>query len=220
MLFSVFLPYLITVFSVGFADQNLQNLTSLQLGEVEEKINKIDHRGKKQGLWVIYEPERMGEDARYQHGYFEDDLKMGTWYIFDRYRNLMGIENYLFDQLNGSVKYYDKNGLVLEGQYYGRSKMVAIDSIIVTHPLTFMDTIVAVHEEIGSFKHGIWNYYDSDLGQLTRREYYQVGNMVKFEEVPLKEVMDSATLHQKIKLLPHNQSNSSKRIRTRSSLIE
>lgn len=186
----------------------------------QDYINQIDQQGRKQGLWVIYQPKRMGEAAYYQQGHYENDLRMGTWYTFDEYSNIIGIEHFAYDQLNGTVKYFDQNGLVVEGQYYGKSKLVAIDSIIVTHPLTFMDTIVAVNEEIGSFKHGVWNYYNSDLGRLIKREYYQVGTVVKYEEVPLIEIMDSTVYKERVNQLPHNQPAPTKKIRSRSSLIE
>lgn len=186
----------------------------------EEKVNQLDENGKRHGLWVIREEARMGEPAVTKMGYYEHGLKMGTWHTFDRFRVLIASEQFVYDELNGAVKYFDQHGLVCEGQFLGRNTQLEVDTIIATHPLTFMDTLVPVYQDMGSFKHGVWNFYNSRTKQLTRREFYQVGSLIKYEDVPLSETMDSTYIEKRIQQLPHNRKAPKKRdSRARNSLI-
>lgn len=208
------------IFSLGFSfsilyaqDVDISNL------EEDTKINQKNNTGEREGLWVISEKARMGEPAQTKIGHYENGEKMGTWYTFNKYKILIASEQYVNGNLNGAVKYYDEQGLVCEGQYYGNTSKQNIDTIIVTHPITFMDTLVPVYQDEGSFKHGVWKFYNSHTKQLTKREYYQVGDLLRVEEVPLKEIVDSNYIQERIQQLPHNQKGNNRKNRGRKSLI-
>lgn len=210
-----------SILFLGMQEQNKQLVSSQKMMEQanEVKVNQYDISGKRQGLWIIHVKERMGEPERMDMGYYEDGLRMGTWHSFNKFRALMASEQFVYDELNGPVRYYDDHGLICEGQYYGPGGLSEVDTMIMVHPITRMDTLVPVVQDMGSFRHGVWNYYNSMTKMLTKREYYQVGTLLKVEEVPLKEVMDSTFIEQRIQQLPHNQKGTKKQTRGRKSLI-
>lgn len=205
-------------FVLLFSELNAQ---SVDISKIEEEtnINQKNKSGEREGLWVISQKERMGEPAQIKIGHYEDGEKMGTWYTFNKFKVLIASEQYVNGQINGSVKYYDEQGLICEGQYYGNTSKRSVDTIIVTHPITFMDTLVPVYQDEGSFKHGIWSFYNSDTKQLIKREYYQVGDLLRIEEVPLKEIVDSTYIQKRIQQLPHNQPGNKRKNKSRKSLI-
>ena len=55
---------------------------SFTLNKRGDTLNRVDLQGRKQGPWTINVPDLRGERGYEEEGYFENDLKEGTWKKF------------------------------------------------------------------------------------------------------------------------------------------
>ncbi|MCB0700365.1 MAG: hypothetical protein H6551_04295 [Chitinophagales bacterium] len=147
------------------------------------ELNKLDNKGKRHGLWMNSEPERMGEPSYTEFGNYEHGDKMGAWYKMDYAYDLVSIENYKFDVLDGEVKYFVKGQLVCLGQYRGLNPDREVDTIMVEDPVSGRQELVAVKSSRGTVRHGLWRYYDEQSGQLKRIEEYQVDDLIYHKDI-------------------------------------
>lgn len=143
-----------------------------------DNLNKTDHKGQKQGLWFYRHEARMGEPLTYEYGQYLNDKKEGVWTTLDAQQRLVANENYHLGVLDGTSQYYDAGRLTCIGNYRGLDQSKEFETIAVTDPDTYKDTMVTVRTDIGSTKHGMWRYYDAVTGQMTREQEFQVDYLI------------------------------------------
>ena len=143
-----------------------------------DNLNKRDNKGHKQGLWFYKHDARMGEPLTYEYGQYIDDKKEGNWTTLDALQRLSAIENYHLGVLDGTSQYYESGRLVCIGNYRGLDQSKEYETIAVTDPDTYIDTMVTIRTDIGATKHGMWRYYDAITGQMTREQEYQIDYLI------------------------------------------
>lgn len=178
--------------------------------EKKDNLNKTDASNRKQGLWFYRHEARMGEPLYYEYGNYRDDRKTGVWTKLDSEQQLQAIEHYYLGVLNGTAHYYEKGRLVCIGNYRGVYSANKHDSIWVTNPTTYEDTLVALPPETGSSRHGIWRYYDPETGQMTMEEEYQVDDLIYRKEFHHISKEDSIRIKRRNDNLPHNRKHYAK----------
>ncbi len=166
-------------------------------------INKRDADGRPHGTWVISKDARMGEEAYIAFGNYEHGQKEGPWYKLTPDHQLVSMENYRNNLLDGEVKYYENGRMTCLGHYRSIDHTSDIDSVIVTNPITGMESLKAVPKDKTTMRHGIWRFYDAENGRLLREEDYQVDEMVFAKDFPMSKE-DSAYYKKWEKNLPHN----------------
>lgn len=144
-----------------------------------DNLNKVDKAGKKQGMWFYDQPSRFGDPAFYEFGAYNDNLKSGLWYKLSKEKQLISIENFKFNELDGPAQYFENGRLSVLGNYRGIYTPYAFDSFMVQDPITFQDSLVVVPAEKGFTKHGNWRYYDPNSGHLVLEREYQVDIIIK-----------------------------------------
>ncbi len=172
--------------------------------DVPKDVNKLDPNGKRQGTWLITKGGRMGEDGYTEFGNYEHGDKYGKWYKIDDQGDLMAVESYRNNVLDGEVKYYDKGQLTCIGHYRGLNPETKYDTIMVVHPVTGEESLRAVESDRGTTRHGLWQFFDPQTGKLIKEEEYQVDDLVYSRRFDLTKA-DSLATQAHIKELPHNQ---------------
>lgn len=149
-----------------------------------DTLNRVDMKGMKQGAWSIHVPEIRGERGYEEEGYFENDLKTGTWRKYSLEGVKIAEENYTWGKLNGKQRYYTYNGgLLREEGWRAMDPKVAFDTVAIydlNDPTLQTGTIVVKNEGF-SMKHGKWNYYDPREGRIEATEFY-VMNKLRTED--------------------------------------
>jgi len=172
--------------------------------ERDEKVNLYDEQGKKHGTWVTSTGPQKGEPAFSEFGRFEHGKKLGPWYKITREGELIAIEHFKNDLLDGEVKYYDRGKLYCSGHYHGLNPVQEFDTIVVIHPETYLESYRVVASDKGTVKHGTWKYFDPATGHTLREEEYQVDELVfrkDFGPAPA----DSAFIKKREMSLPHKK---------------
>lgn len=167
-------------------------------------LNQIDKKGRREGMWLVQQPERMGEDAYTEFGNYAVGRKVGTWYRMDNMGEVKAIEHYKNDVLDGEAKYFEQGRLVTIGHYRGLNPARAYDTILVVHPVTGFEKLTAIPTERGTVRHGIWQFYDPLTGRLIREDDYQADELMYHQEFTIANT-DSVYYEQRNKNLPHNR---------------
>ncbi len=141
-------------------------------------INKTDTKGNKNGMWLLTQPARMGEPSQTEFGTYEHGNKAGLWYKLDGEGELLAVETYKNNVLDGEAKYYENGRLNCIGYYRGLNPKYEYDTVFVTDPVTHNEITRFVPTEKGTMRHGTWRFYDTDNGRLIREEDYQVDQLV------------------------------------------
>ncbi|MBL7744811.1 MAG: hypothetical protein JNN00_15165 [Chitinophagaceae bacterium] len=146
-----------------------------------DTLNRVDMKGKKQGPWVVNVPDLRGERGYEEEGYFENDLKEGTWKRFSLQGVKIAEENYRWGKLNGRCRYYTYNGgLLREENWRAMDPLRQYDTVAVydiKDPTKMVGEVVVKNEGI-SMRHGTWNYYDPVEGVIVQTEKYQLNKLV------------------------------------------
>ncbi len=166
-------------------------------------INKLDENGKRQGTWLVSQQAHMGEPGFSEFGNYDHGLKMGKWYKIDDEGDLMSVEMFKNDVLDGEVKYYEKGKLTCIGHYRGLNPNVEYDTVMVVHPITGEESLKAIESERGTARHGLWQFFDPQTGKLVKEEEYQVDELVYSHRFDLTKA-DSLATQAHIQDLPHN----------------
>lgn len=167
-------------------------------------INKTDVNGKRHGTWLLTQPAGMGEEAYSEFGSYEHGNKTGPWNKLDHEGNVLAIENFKNDVLDGQVKYFEKGHLICMGVYRGLNPAREFDTVMVENPETGAQVLRVVPTERGTVRHGSWRFYDADNGRLTREEEYQIDELVYKKDFPLSKE-DSAYYEKRNVKLPHGK---------------
>jgi len=146
-----------------------------------DTINRVDLKGLKQGPWAINVPDLRGERGYDEEGYFENDLKEGTWKRFSLQGIKIAEENYHWGKLNGRCRYYTYNGgLLREESWRAMDPSRKYDTVAIydiKDPSKLVD-MIAVKNEGVSMRHGTWNYYDPAEGVIVQTEKYRLNKLV------------------------------------------
>lgn len=197
----IFLTILFTAFS-GFAiGQNAA--TRVSLPAKSAVVNEKDAQGRPNGLWVLSAPAAMGEPATTEFGKYEHGIKYGPWYTLDGEGELMSMETFRNNVLDGEAKYFTQGRLSAEGYYKGLNPEREYDTILVEDPLTGMQILRPVHNERNTVRHGPWRFYDSETGRLVKEEEYQVDSLIYSKNFPMSKA-DSVFYKKREAKMPHN----------------
>jgi hypothetical protein len=149
-----------------------------------DTLNRVDMKGKKQGPWSVHVDNLRGERGYEEEGYFENDLKEGTWKRYSLEGVKIAEENYRWGKLNGKQKYFTFNGgLLREESWRAIDPANAYDTVPVydlKDPSKMTGTVVVKNDGI-ALKHGRWVYYDPREGRTEATEFY-VMNKLRTDE--------------------------------------
>ncbi|GAA4448654.1 hypothetical protein [Rurimicrobium arvi] len=169
----------------------------------EKPVNQYDGNGKQDGLWYVSNPGGKGEPGTSILGNYDHGEKTGTWYISTDHGDMISIENFRHNVRDGEVQYFEGGRLTTVGHYRGLNPKVALDSFMLTDPITGEEKLMVVPTERGSVRHGIWRFYDDMSGKLVREEQYQMDELIASHEFRYSSA-DSSFYEQRNKHLPHN----------------
>jgi antitoxin component YwqK of YwqJK toxin-antitoxin module len=168
-------------------------------------INKYDAQGRKEGMWLSTQPAGKGESSIIEFGSYDHGNRTGTWYKIDNATgDMVAIETYRDNVLNGEVKYYDMGRLSVVGHYRGLNPAGLYDTFYVTDPVTNDEVRRIFPADKGSLRHGLWQYFDTQTGRMVREEDYQVDDLLYRKDYPMSK-QDSLYYQQREKNLPHNK---------------
>lgn len=168
-------------------------------------LNHVDTKGRKHGMWLISKQPRMGEAGTNEFGNYEHGIKYGAWYKIDQNGDLVSVEHFRNDVLDGEVKYYDRGKLYCIGHYRGLNPQNKFDTIVVMHPVTHVEEYRIISTDNGSLRHGSWKYYDADNGSLVKEEEYQVDELIFKKDYVQSASKDSINRKKHEAMMPHNQ---------------
>ena len=145
-----------------------------------DTLNRVDMKDKKQGPWVIRVDDLRGERGYEEEGYFENDVKEGTWKRFSLDGVKIAEENYRWGKLNGKQQYFTYNGgLLREESWRAMDPANAYDTIPVydlKDPTKEIDRVVVKNDGF-AVKHGKWNYFDPVEGVVAATEVYWMNKL-------------------------------------------
>ncbi|MFI5130067.1 MAG: toxin-antitoxin system YwqK family antitoxin [Chitinophagales bacterium] len=151
------------------------------IGVRGDTLNRVDLKGKKQGPWSIHVDDLRGEKGYEEEGYFENDVKEGTWKRYSLQGIKIAEENYRWGKLNGRSKYFTYNGGLLRSESWrAMDPANAFDTVEVfdvIDPTKVVKRVVIKNEGI-ALKHGEWSYYDPVEGVIVKTENYQLDKLV------------------------------------------
>ncbi|MCD6063250.1 MAG: hypothetical protein K0R82_1161 [Flavipsychrobacter sp.] len=171
--------------------------------QLAQTYNRADDRGKRHGMWVLSQGERMGEPGFTEFGNYDHGIKMGPWYKLDGNGELQAMETFKNDVRDGEAKYFESGRMVAVGQYRGLNPKRERDTFLVEDPITGAQSLKWVATEKGSVRHGTWKFYDAPTGRLVREEEWQVDELVFHKEFPMSKE-DSLYFKKREAGMPHN----------------
>ena len=167
-------------------------------------MNQTNKKGQRTGLWLVQQPERMGEEAYGEFGTYLNGRKTGVWYRMTNMGEVQAIEHYKDNLLDGEVKYFEAGRLVCIGHYRGLNPDQKYDTIFVMDPITQAEKLVRLPTDRGTLKHGTWRFYDPETGRLTKEEEWSVDELISRNEFTISK-FDSAYYERRVKAMPHSQ---------------
>lgn len=176
----------------------------------KQKINQLDSKGNKHGMWLNKIPEYKGHPAYTEIGSYYKGLRTGPWYKVNTEGDLVAIENYKKDYFDGEVKYFVKGQVTCIGKYRGLNPDVQVDTIMVEDPVTGKQELVAVQADRGTVRHGTWRFYNETTGSIEKVEEYQIDSLIYEEYFPLSKA-DSLYYERRNQNLPHMRKGQSKK---------
>ncbi len=87
-----------------------------------DTINKIDQQGRKQGLWIFFNPQYKGGIV--QIGHYKNNMKEGLWTIYYPNGNIKAKITFHHNRQYGPVVLYYPNGKVNEQGYWKGNRWV------------------------------------------------------------------------------------------------
>ncbi|MEO6612944.1 MAG: hypothetical protein ABIT05_10690 [Chitinophagaceae bacterium] len=145
-----------------------------------DTLNRVDMAGKKQGPWSLHVPDLRGERGYEEEGYFENDMKDGTWKKYSLEGVKIAEENYRWGKQDGKSKYYTYNGgLQREESWRAIDPKIAFDTVAVYDIKDASKIVnwVVVKNEGVAMKHGKWTYYSPREGTIEATETYVMNKL-------------------------------------------
>ena len=145
------------------------------IGTKGDTLNRVDMKGLKQGPWVIHVDDLRGERGYEEEGFFENDKKEGVWRRFSLEGDMIAVENYRFGYKDGKNVYFNYQGeLLREESWRAIDPQNPYDTVNV-YDLQDPTKVVGkqvVKLEPNSYKHGIWKFYDPQMGTVEKTEQW------------------------------------------------
>lgn len=152
-----------------------------KLSATGDTLNAVDHKGLKQGKWVLHVDELRGEPGYEEEGIFVNDKRDGVWRKYNLNSDLVAIENYKYGGKDGLCQYFTPLGeLVREENWRGYNPDAPYDTIAIYG--TGSNEILSykiVKAEQYSVKNGNWTYYDASTGRILKLEKYDRGHLLQ-----------------------------------------
>ena len=171
---------LIVAFLLLISINGLGQWKSFTLSPRGDTLNRVDMTGKKQGPWSVHVPDLRGERGYEEEGYFENDVKEGTWKKYSLEGVKIAEENYRWGKLNGKSRYFTYNGgLLREESWRAIDPKQAYDTVPVfdiNDPNKELTRVVVKNEGF-SMKHGKWTYYEPREGTVEATETYVMNKL-------------------------------------------
>ena len=198
--------FLFLSFQLGFnfltiAQHKPQKASAISKQKIEPKtesqsedLNKYDKQHQKQGMWFYSYDSKFGDPGYYEFGSYKDNLKTGLWYKLSKEQQIISIETYKYNVLDGMAQYFENGKLITIGNYRGIYTPYKFDTVLIINPLTSQDSLVIIAAEKGFTKHGLWRYYHPISGQLTTEREYQVDILLKEKHFRPLAQQDSKTI--------------------------
>ena len=140
-----------------------------------DTLNRVDMKGKKQGPWTIHVDELRGERGYEEEGYFENDLRDGTWKRYSLEGVKIAEENYRWGKLDGKQQYFTYNGgLIRVENWRMMDPANQYDTVPVydlKDPTKEIDRVIVKNDGM-AMKHGRWTFYDPVWGTEQKTENY------------------------------------------------
>jgi hypothetical protein len=145
-----------------------------------DTLNRVDMKGKKQGPWSVHVDNLRGERGYEEEGYYDNDLKTGTWKRYSLEGVKIAEENYSWGKLNGKSQYFTFNGGLLRVENWRTIDPAnAYDTVPVydlKDPSKMIGSVVVKNEGV-ALKHGRWTYYDPREGSIEATEFYVMNKL-------------------------------------------
>jgi antitoxin component YwqK of YwqJK toxin-antitoxin module len=145
-----------------------------------DTLNRVDKQDRKQGPWSIHVDDLRGERGYEEEGYFENDLKEGTWKRYSLDGVKIAEENYRWGKLSGKQQYFTYGGgLLREESWRAIDPSVAFDTVAVfdiKDPSKVAKWVVIKNDGV-ALKHGKWTYYDPMKGTIEATENYVMNKL-------------------------------------------
>lgn len=205
-------PFLIVSFLLGLFLTSVvsyaQNKTTKRENSslIDTLWNQFDKSGNKHGNWFLKSNAERGEEYSTSYGFYNHGMKEGQWYVLDEMNELLRIENYKNNLLDGENKFYEQGYLVCIGHYRSVSTKYKYDTIKVEDPISGKIKQVVVPAEKGTTKHGTWEFFDAPSGDLLKIEEWQVDDRI-FVKTYDRNKEDTAFVNARIRRLPHVKNN-------------
>jgi antitoxin component YwqK of YwqJK toxin-antitoxin module len=191
-------------FQAAFA-QNKKNVksdesslvASFEILENGDTINRLDHKNRKLGKWLIINKGGYGEEDFMELGFFQENLRTGVWKTYTMEGVIISQEFYKQGNKSGEARYYDEGQLYCVGNYLALRSKYDYDTIMVEDPLTSQFRPVVIKTDVGSVRHGFWTYYDPQTNEVRRVVEYQADEMIYEKEYTAK--VDSTYIKQRMK---------------------
>jgi hypothetical protein len=151
------------------------------IGVKGDTLNCVDMKGMKQGRWVNELPPLRGEKGYEEQGVYIDGKKEGQWQQFTLDGDLLAIENYRWGNKNGRSMYYNAFGQPIREESW---KAVNPDNPYDTVDVFALNDPSKVdHREVvkldgHTLRHGIWKYFDQDMGTIIKTEQYKLDKLI------------------------------------------
>jgi hypothetical protein len=161
-----------------------------------DTLNRIDHKERKQGPWVVRYEELRGEPGYEEEGWFRHDRKEGEWRIYNLTGDLTAIEFYRWGMKDSVCKYFNMHGeLMREERWRAFNPDKEYDTLDV-EDVDKLDTYktVIIKNEGAAVKHGEWRYYDPPTGFIRKIEVYTLGKLEGTSNAPKKLSTDKKTV--------------------------
>jgi hypothetical protein len=169
-----------------------------------DTINRTDDFNTKQGLWIENIPEKYGEVAMLKFGFYKDDWKTGKWKLYEG-PNLICIENYKNNVLDGEIMYYENGFVSCRGYYSGSNYRTKFDTIVLENAQTNETKTYIIRNNSSTVKDSTWTFYLPNSEKVKSIEYWRNDEMIGGQEINNGVgVLDSATKEAYKKFMPLN----------------
>jgi hypothetical protein len=160
------------------------------IGKRGDTLNCVDAKNIKQGKWVVRVETVRGEPGYEEEGIYLNNYKEGTWKVYNLVGDKIAEENFRWGNKEGICTYF----FPITGSPMRVESWVAMnpnkkrDTINVLDPRdplasTYIKKVIDIKGY--SLRHGVWKYYDEQLGFL-RSETYILDSLAKPQNLALE----------------------------------
>jgi hypothetical protein len=174
---------------------------SFELTQQGDTINVVDQKSQRQGKWLISREARYGEVGFMEYGNYFNNMKVGEWKTYHLNGELVCEEFFKSGNKDGEARYFENGKLYCIGHYLALKSKQLYDTILVEDPMTSIEKPVVIKTEVGSVKHGSWEYFNPNNLKLLRKIEYQADEIVFENEMNTQA--DSSFNAIRKKVLPH-----------------